>query len=98
MIVKITGNGDCVHPHFHGLKIYSIKQIAIHNLTGTYYLDSSEQGSESIPITELYSEKEAWGTIIHSFVDSILDDSLTPLVPSRMCTMSYRSALRWKNP
>ena len=83
LIVKITGNGVCIHPHFHGLKIYGSKKTAIHNLTDAYYLDSSKEGSSSIPITEPYPEKGSREKVIHSFVDYILDDSLKPIVPQQ---------------
>lgn len=83
LIAKITGNGGCVHPHFHGLKIFGTDRTAIHNLNGAYYLDSSEPSSESIYISEPYPEKEAREQVIHSFVDSILDPSITPLVPQQ---------------
>ncbi len=79
-IVKLTGNGGCVHPHFHGLKIFGTERTAVHNLTGAYYLDSGEPSSEPIPITEPYPEKEVRTKVIHSFVNSILDSSITPLV------------------
>lgn len=79
-IVKLTGNGGCVHPHFHGLKIFGKKRTAIHNLTEAYYLDSNKPDFELIPITQPYPEKETRKKVIHSFVDSILDDSLTPIV------------------
>jgi len=83
LIVKITGNGVCIHPHFHGLKIYGTKKSAIHNLTNAYYLDSSNESSSSIPITEPYPEKKSREKVIHSFVDYILDDSLEPIVPQQ---------------
>ena len=82
-IAKLTGNGGCVHPHFHGLKIFGSERTAIHNFVDTYYLDSSEPDSDIIPILEPYPEKESRGKVIHSFVDSILDDSLKPLVPQQ---------------
>ena len=82
-IAKISGNGGCVHPHFHGLKIYGSERTAIHNLTGAYYLNSSEPNSKPITISEPYPGKEAREQIIHSFVDSILDPSVSPLVPEQ---------------
>ena len=82
-IVKLTGNGGCVHPHFHGLKIFGKERTAIHNLTEAYYLDSNKPDFELIPITQPYPEKETREKVIHSFVDSILDDSLTPIVPQQ---------------
>ena len=81
VIAKLTGNGGCVHPHFHGLKIFGTKQTAISNLTEAYYLHTSEINSEPVPITEPYPEKEVREKVIHSFVDSILDPSITPIVP-----------------
>jgi hypothetical protein len=46
-------------------------------------LDTSETDSIPIPITEPYPEKESREKVIHSFVDSILDPSITPLVPKQ---------------
>jgi predicted dehydrogenase len=80
VIAKITGNGGCVHPHYHGLKVFGTKRTAIHNLDGSAYLTSSELDSEPIPIDDPYPEKEARQKIIHSFVDSILDHTIAPIV------------------
>jgi predicted dehydrogenase len=83
VIAKLTGNGGCVHPHFHGLKIFGTDLTAIHNQEGAFYLNSSEPSSESVPIVEPYPEKESRQKVIHSFVDSILDSSKTPIVPQQ---------------
>ena len=83
IIAKLTGNGGSVHPHFHGLKFFGTDQTAIQNRDGAFYLNSSEPGSESIPIVEPYPEKETRQNIIHSFVDYILDPSRTPIVPQQ---------------
>ena len=83
VIAKLTGNGGCVHPHFHGLKIFGTERTAIHNLTGAYFLNSSEPGSKPITISEPYPEKEEREKVIHSFVDSILDPSVKPIVPQQ---------------
>jgi predicted dehydrogenase len=83
IIAKLTGNGGSVHPHFHGLKFFGTDQTAIQNYDGAFYLNSSEPNSDPILITEPYPEKKAREKVIHSFVDSILDSSLTPLVPQQ---------------
>ena len=83
IIAKLTGNGGSVHPHFHGLKIFGTDQTAIQNRDGAFYLNSSEPNFDPIFITEPYPEKKAREKVIHSFVDSILDSSLTPLVPQQ---------------
>ena len=80
IIAKLTGNGGSVHPHFHGLKLFGTDQTAIQNYDGAFYLNSSEPNSIPILITEPYPEKNTREKVIHSFVDSILDSSLTPLV------------------
>jgi predicted dehydrogenase len=81
VIAKLTGNGGCVHPHFHSLKIFGTKQTAISNLTEAYYLHTDEINSEPVPITEPYPEKEVREKVIHSFVDSIIDPTIIPIVP-----------------
>ena len=83
LIAKITGNGGCVYPHFHGLKIFGTQQTAVHGINGAYYLDSSEPDSKFILVTEPYPEKSAREKVIHSFVDSILDESIAPIVPQK---------------
>ena len=83
VIAKLTGNGGCVHPHFHGLKIFGTKQTAISNLTEAYSLDTSAINFKAVPITEPYPEKEVREKVIHTFVDSILDSSITPIVPQQ---------------
>ena len=79
-IVKLTGNGGCIHPHFHGLKIFGNNLTAVHNLNEAYYLNSSDFNEPLIPLNEPYPEKESRQNLIHSFVDSILDDSNIPIV------------------
>ena len=80
IIAKLTGNGGCVHPHFHDLKIFGTKQTAISNLNEAYFLQSSEMNSKQMTIAEPYPEKEAREKIIHSFVDSIIDPTIKPIV------------------
>jgi len=75
IIVKLTGNGGCVHPHFHGLKIFGTKKTAIHNIDGAYYLKSSQPSIEKISISESYPEKETREKVIHSFIDTIMSSS-----------------------
>jgi predicted dehydrogenase len=82
-IAKLSGNGGCVHPHFHDLKIFGTKQTAISNLNEAYYLQNGKFNFKQLPIHEPYPEKEAREKVIHSFIDSILDSSLTPLVPQQ---------------
>lgn len=79
-IAKLTGNGGCVHPHFHELKIFGTKQTAISNLHEAYYLKTENENFDLVPISEPYPEKKEREKIIHSFVDSIIDKSIKPIV------------------
>ena len=47
-----------------------------------FYLNTNEPGSESIPISEPYPVKDVRQQVIHSFVDSIQDSTMAPLVTS----------------
>ncbi len=80
VIAKITGNGGCIHPHYHGLKIFGTKKTAEQNFDNAFYLNSSEPETELEIISEPYPEKHTREKVIHSFVDSILDTNIKPLV------------------
>ena len=79
-IVKLTGNGGCIHPHFHGLKIFGNKLTAVHNLNEAYYIDSCERTAPILKINEPYPEKNKRENLIHSFIDNILDEQCEPIV------------------
>ena len=83
LIAKITGNGSCVHPHFHGLKIFGTERTAIHNLDSCYYLKADGSGYGREYIEEPYPQKESRENLIHNFIDSISDESAVPLVSSQ---------------
>jgi len=80
VIAKLTGDGGCIHPHFHGLKIFGTEQTAISTLHEAYYLKKIETNFKQIPINEPYPDKEAREKVIHSFINSVLDSSIRPIV------------------
>lgn len=80
-IVKLTGNGGCLHPHFHELKIFGTKKTAISSLNEAYCFQNNEY--EQLAIIEPYPEKETREKVIHTFVGSLLDSSIKPLVPQQ---------------
>ena len=83
LIAKITGNGGCVHPHFHRLNIFGTNKTMIHNLENAYYINSSSNVIELDQIIEPYPEKESRNKIIHSFVNYIDDTNRSPLVTQK---------------
>ena len=49
-------------------------------MSGGYYLESSNQESNQLPMIEPYPEKEVRQKVIHSFIDSILNPKISPIV------------------
>jgi len=83
LIIKVTGNGVCVHPHYHGLKIFGTKKTAIQNLNNVFYLSNLNSKTIKDSINEPYPQKETRKIIINSFVDSIIDPKKNPIVKKR---------------
>ena len=79
---KVTGNGGCVHPHFHRLAVFGTRKTAIHDITGAKWLNTSDPNADFMDITEEYPAKEKRGEVISSFVDYILNDNIQPIVPT----------------
>tara|TARA_Y100001935_G_scaffold253199_1_gene258786 strand:+ start:13246 stop:14247 length:1002 start_codon:yes stop_codon:yes gene_type:complete len=82
-IVKLTGNGGCIHPHYHGLKVFGNNLTAIHNLNEAYYLNSSENNENPLKLNESYPGKNSRVNLINSFINSIIDNSKKPLVSDK---------------
>ncbi len=71
LIVKITGNGPCVHPHFHGLKIFGTKKTFTHDHGSLKYF--SENGVDNLSLKEtVYPAKKSRSKIIESFIDGVI--------------------------
>ncbi len=80
MIAKVTGNGGCVHPHFHTLNVFGKRKTASHQLCGSKLI---EQNGGEMNISDLSGNYPAKGNrkhIILSFIDSIIDDNELPMV------------------
>ena len=82
MIAKVTGNGACVHPHFHRLVVCGSEKTAIHDITGAKWLETSDPDAELRDIVEDYPAKENRNKVITSFVDHIINDHEPPIVPA----------------
>ncbi len=82
-IAKLTGNAGCVHPHFHGLKIFGSQKTLIQDYEGARYYLSSDPDRATVAVSEPYPEKQSRPAVIHSFVDSILDRFSPPLVSQK---------------
>jgi len=69
LIIKVTGNGSCVHPHFHGLKVFGRDKTIIHSFSNAYSLYSSAPDAKLNMIKDSYPEKDKRSEVIHSFVN-----------------------------
>ncbi len=74
MIGKVTSNFACVFPHFHNLQIYGAKATFINNEKYGILIESRDPAQPPRKVESPYPGKEK-GSIIHSFVDSILGTS-----------------------
>ena len=81
-VAKVTGNGGAVYPHFHRLAVFGTKKTAIHDITGAKWLETSDPDVELRDIVEGYPAKEKRGNVIATFVDSIINDKASPIVPA----------------
>ncbi len=80
LIVKITGNGPCVHPHFHNLKIFGSEKTAVHNYYDSYYLNRLSSGFKKADIDNILSKNGSKNKVISSFIDSIIRPGIKPIV------------------
>ena len=80
LIVKITGNGPCVHPHFHEIKIFGTEKTFIHNHEESYYLGRGKNDFKKITMKNQNSYNSNKNSIITSFIDSIIDPNSKPIV------------------
>ncbi len=80
VIAKLTGHAGCVHPHYHELKIYGSELTAVHDYHGARYYYSEDPNHPAISVSEPYPEKDARPAVIHSFIDSIGNPEISPLV------------------
>lgn len=72
LILKITGNGGCVHPHFHGIKIFSDKQTYIHDLNSTLKIEKNKKYGQKISnIPTSYPTKYLRKNIINNFIENL---------------------------
>ena len=83
LIIKITGNGACAHPHFHGVKIFGTKKTIVHSFNGAYSLNSNTKCDEIERINQPYPEKDKRKDIIHSFVDHLDGPRISPIVTAK---------------
>ena len=71
VVAKVSGNGGCVHPHFHSLKVFGSEKTVYHDLSATNTFSRKGMEVETQYMEEAYPGKEFRGEVVTSFVDSI---------------------------
>ena len=71
-IAKVTGNGGCVHPHFHKLSVFGTDRTFMHDDSGARLFESRDPGTKPVKVLEEYPGVEEKGRIITSLVEAIL--------------------------
>ena len=80
LIVKVTGNGPCAHPHFHGVRIFGSKRTMIHNFSDSYFFERSRSGIIKKDLNNQNFKNNKKDKIITNFIDSILNPESSPIV------------------
>lgn len=83
MIAEIKAHGGCVHPHFHNLNIMGTKKTFMQNILGAKWINSMNPDDALQDIKEEYPEKTKRIVALTSFIDSIIDNNITPLVSKK---------------
>ena len=81
MISKITGDGVCVYPHFHEIKLYSKNRSIIHSYKNSFELTNKNMKLKKLK--GIYPDKKSRKKIIDSFVNSLCDNKIKPIVSKK---------------
>ena len=77
---RVTANGGCVHPHFHGLSVFGTTKTFRHGLSGAEWIVPCKDGFERMACNEAYPAKQSRGQVMETFVNAVLDGAQEPLI------------------
>ncbi len=80
MTAKVAASGACVHPHFHRVTVFGTQQTFLHDMEGAKIVSSSASEEPPTPVEENYPGVDRKANVITSFIDSILDAAVQPVV------------------
>ncbi len=90
VLVKISADGVCVHPHFHTLKIYEKNQTFISDISGQFHIKKINKKLGIKKMNFEYPDKKNRKNLIRGFIDSILDGK--PINPSKKSLVDVTTA------
>ncbi|MGE4538356.1 MAG: Gfo/Idh/MocA family protein [Desulfovibrio sp.] len=79
LMVKITANGGCVHPHFHRLAVFGSEGTFLHEPGAQTWIGREGRTCRETG-TDVYPARERRPELVFSFVDSIVDPGRPALV------------------
>ena len=71
LIVKITGNGPCIHPHFHSINIFGSKKTFLHNYKLSKIFSKKKINKLNIKNSE-YPGKKSRKEVLNSFINGVI--------------------------
>ena len=80
LIVQVSAHGGCIHPHCHDLRVYGTKKTFINGIAGGVWINSSDPDVLPVDIAEEYPGKANRGDVIKTFINSIFNRNIKPLV------------------
>ena len=80
MTAKITGHGGCVHPHFHRVAVFGSAMTFLNEGAEATWIESSDPGAAPAKETDGYPARENRGESMTTFIDSIVNPGIRPLV------------------
>ncbi len=81
-VAKVAAHGGCAHPHFHTVHAYGTDRSFHHDLAGAYWVDGSDPAAALRAETADYPAKAERGRVLGSFLASIQDPNMVPLISS----------------
>ena len=83
LIGKFSANFGCVHPHYHGIKLFGRDATFVNGVPEGRLFERQEDGVAARPVTSAYPGVGK-GDLIESFVDSIVSDRPAAVTPEQV--------------
>jgi len=80
LVVQVSAHGGCTHPHFHDLRVFGTKKTFINGISGGVWINSADPDVRPVGVEEEYPGKAERSGIIRTFVDSIVNKKIKPMV------------------
>ena len=80
LVAKISANGACVHPHFHGLKVFGCNRSLVSEWGVTRMIEKKDDDYTSHDFAGDYPGKEYRRNLLLDFINSVVDSRKPTLI------------------